>query len=508
MKKTLLVFSCICSLFFVSCASKNIAQDENILQAPETITEAQADISTETDQDSPETSDTNTETDSDQEVLFIEEKVELQEPEDFEEPVVITLLPENLVEIESQAEAPTEEKEEPLPEEKVEVELIPELENTSDSEVAEADTEDSLFPLANENADQETQKDSDIEVIDDSSDSSDSSESSDNTEDDVISVGDGEEGAVTGEEEETNYAEDITPSRKVTLKKMEYLDITYPGQGWIYMGITDGSKDLTYFGRKLGTENTKFTLQARNAGKKIVHFYKNDALSGQYIDDYIEVEILNQKGSNKTHIDAPEYKQPVPKKAKEKINKDQAKKDEEISMETSESSLVQTTSNSSNVSDSNSVSSIENDSKIEIQTSAPKETKIVEGVLEQEKEGRGGERTSSSSSSSSSSIEKTEDKNSLTDSNTLLQEAQVLYNEKEYKLALEKINSFLESATSKRDLGLYLQGQILEAKSEVQNIKAAIEAYSTLTKNYPASKRWDDANKRMIYLKRFYLEVR
>ncbi|MCI6890778.1 MAG: outer membrane protein assembly factor BamD [Treponema sp.] len=506
MKKTLLVFSCICSLFFVSCASKNIAQDENILQAPETITEAQADINTETDQDSPETSDTNTETDSDQEVLFIEEKVELQEPEDFEEPVVITLLPEELVETESQAEAPTEEKEEPLPEEKVEVELIPELEITSDSEVAEADTEDTLSPLANENADQETQKDSDIEVIDDISDISDSSESSDNTEDDVISVGDGEEGAVTGEEEETNNAEEITPSRKVTLKKMEYLDITYPGQGWIYMGITDGSKDLTYFGRKLGTENTKFTLQARNAGKKIVHFYKNDALSGQYIDDYIEVEILNQKGSNKTHIDAPEYKQPVPKKAKEKIIKDQAKNDEEISMENSESSLVQTTSNSSNVSDSNSVSSIENDSKIEKQTSAPKETKNVEGVLEQEEEGRSGERTSSSSSSSS--IEKTEDKNSLTDSNTLLQEAQVLYNEKEYKLALEKINSFLESATSKRDLGLYLQGQILEAKSEVQNIKAAIEAYSTLTKNYPASKRWDDANKRMIYLKRFYLEVR
>lgn len=501
MKKTLLVFSCICSLFLVSCASKNIPQDENILQAPETITEAQADISTETDQDSPETSDTNTETDSEQEVLFIEENVEFQEPEDFEEPVVITLFPENLVETESQAETPTEEKEEPLPEEKVEVELIPELENTSDSEVAEADTEDSLSPLANENADQETQKDSDIEVIDDISDSS---ESSDNTEDDVISVGDGEEGAVTGEEEETNNAEEITPSRKVTLKKMEYLDITYPGQGWIYMGITDGSKDLTYFGRKLGTENTKFTLQARNAGKKIVHFYKNDSLTGQYIDDYIEVEILNQKGSNKTHIDAPEYKQPVPKKAKEKINKDQAKNDEEISMETSESSLVQSTSNSSNVSDSNSVSSVENDSKVEKQTSAPQETKNVEGVLEQEEEGGVGERTSSSSSS----IEKTEDKTSLTDSNTLLQEAQVLYNEKEYKLALEKINSFLESATSKRDLGLYLQGQILEAKSEVQNIKAAIEAYSTLTKNYPASKRWDDANKRMIYLKRFYLEVR
>jgi outer membrane protein assembly factor BamD (BamD/ComL family) len=94
------------------------------------------------------------------------------------------------------------------------------------------------------------------------------------------------------------------------------------------------------------------------------------------------------------------------------------------------------------------------------------------------------------------------------DSATLLEEAQVLYNEKEYSAALKKLNQFFEYSTDKGDEALYLKGQILEAKSDVRDIKGAIDAYTTLTKNYPASKLWDSANKRIIYLKRFYLEVR
>ena len=75
-------------------------------------------------------------------------------------------------------------------------------------------------------------------------------------------------------------------------------------------------------------------------------------------------------------------------------------------------------------------------------------------------------------------------------------------------LPLKKLNQFFEYSTDNRDEALYLKGQILEAKSDVRDIKGAIDAYTTLTKNYPASKFWDSANKRIIYLKRFYLEVR
>ena len=96
----------------------------------------------------------------------------------------------------------------------------------------------------------------------------------------------------------------------------------------------------------------------------------------------------------------------------------------------------------------------------------------------------------------------------VTDCNTLLKEANFLYNEKEFEAAYEKVNKYLEFATTDIDKGLLLKGQILEARSDFQDIKGAIEVYKTLMKEYPASIHWDEANKRVIYLKRFYLEVR
>ena len=63
-------------------------------------------------------------------------------------------------------------------------------------------------------------------------------------------------------------------------------------------------------------------------------------------------------------------------------------------------------------------------------------------------------------------------------------------------------------AVSKIDEGLFLQGQILESKSDVQNIKGAIDSYELIVKSYPASAYWTQANKRTIFLKRFYINIR
>ena len=94
------------------------------------------------------------------------------------------------------------------------------------------------------------------------------------------------------------------------------------------------------------------------------------------------------------------------------------------------------------------------------------------------------------------------------DISALLSAAKTQFEGKDYKKALDSINEYFSNSKDKRDEALFLQGQILEAKSEVQDIAKAIDSYTTLTKNYPASKYWDKANKRIIYLKRFYLQGR
>lgn len=487
MKKVLIASVCAFALCLTSCASKQAPLEETQQQAPQTEIET-----AETNEDSAATEPENTqaeETTEESSSVPEEESSEntentedtdselFPEPEVFEEPEIITLEP-----VEEPAPAEEESSPEQIEEEEPPLISEPEVSLPPPDQAEEAQTSE-------ENENPEESSDSEDADITDYSDPN-----------DITLVEGGID--ITDEDpaEEEEYSEKeiiIIPSRSVTLKKFEYLDITYPGSGWVYMGLTDNSKDLAYFGRKLGTKDTQFSLQARAAGTKIVHFYRNDPLTGQYLDDYLEVVILAESGSNKTHIQAPEYKLPVQKKEKPVVKEEP--QPEEAAEETTSTEAAKASTEAvaaSSASSTNKAATASSENTASTAESAPAASASSTASTEAEI------KTTTSDTTSTGTVTTT------ADSDSLLQEAQVLYNEKEYAAALKKLNQFFEYSTDNRDQALYLQGQILEAKSEIRDIKGAIDAYSSLTKNYPASKLWDNANKRIIYLKRFYLEVR
>lgn len=504
MKKFLFIITCFCSILTISCASKKAQETTDTFESPSIDFEqgdvAQTDSENQNENEQDEkfnniehsdiSSDDFETQDSPQMEIIGKEEILLeteQENEDdilpadeilqeIEEPEIITLEP-KLEEEFDNSEKQDEQTE--LDDSILEV-------NVTDVEIQDnnqSENEENSDTLQEENQQQE---DDDIVLVIESDDST-----IDITNDDVIQPVE-EEVSVNPDEQTESAEEKIIPSRKVTLKRMEYLDISYPGRGWIYMGITDGSKDLSYFGRKLGTSDTNFTFQAKTEGTKILHFTKNDALQNEYIDDYIEVEILSEKGSNKTHIKAPEFKQ-VSKKQIESVD-----------------------TNSTEVS-ANTADNLQQNSMISAQSvTKPSETPIIETESEDQKNkvlpetNKAKEKDFLVSDSNDDSVLDTssiEEKENF-DPKTLLKEAKLLYNEKEYSLALEKIERVLEQNDIVKDEALYLQGQCYEAKSEIQDIKKALNSYTLLVENFPASKYWDNANKRIIYLKRFYLEAR
>ena len=487
MKKILIATACIFTLCLTSCASKQTPEAQQQTEAPQTELSENTEENNETENtDNSETSEEDAESEETDESDLSDiskNSEDYPEPEVIEEPEIITLEPEEEQPV-SENEPAAEEVETEEPPLITEVETVASEENNFENTENAESTDNTEVPNISEEDKTEP------EVTGDS----------DSDDDGITAIGGGID--ITDDdssnEESTSEAQIITPSRSVTLKKFEYLDITYPGTDWIYMGLTDNSKDLAYFGRKLGTKDTKFSLQARNAGTKIVHFYRNDPLTGHYLDDYIEVIIQPENGSNKTHIEAPEYKLPVQKK------NEPVKQVEESETENQEEVKETSTKQSST------------DSKSQSQTAAS-ETKAV-AATQSKKNTQTSQKTETKTETTSSDATDTltttsTDANSVTaasttNPSTLLQEAQLLYNEKEYAAALAKLNQFFEYSTDNRDEALYLKGQILEAKSDIRDIKGSIDAYTSLTKNYPASKYWDSANKRIIYLKRFYLEVR
>ncbi len=470
MKKTVIAVLCAIPLCLVSCASAPIETPEVQIEIPQTdVPETERNEISDANEYNEESSQNQEEQNT--EISDSADSEIYPEPEDFVEPEIITLEPENEII-----------KEEPDVTEPVENEEPPEIISLEETTVTEEQDISSDSPESEVTAPEENIENNenlveditanDIIIEEKSSDTDSISGGIDITDDDSDSG-----------EEYSEEEKEIIPSRSVTLKKFEYLDVTYPGTGWIYMGLTDNSKDIAYFGRKLGTKDTKFSLQARAAGTKIIHFYRNDPLTGLYLDDYVEVIVLSENGSNKTHIDAPEYKLPVQNKEKTVQKTEETAENNDENPEEPEKQIK----------------AAESETPVTVSKSQTQNI-VNESAKKQQEE------------NVSSEIEETnantESPAATSNPAILLQDAQVLYNEKEFKAALAKLNQFFEFSTDNRDEALYLKGQILEAKSDVRDIKGAIDAYTTLTKNYPASKFWDSASKRIIYLKRFYLEVR
>lgn len=314
------------------------------------------------------------------------------------------------------------------------------------------------------------------------------------------------------------------PSRSMTVKRNQLIDVVYPGKGWIYQENIDEegnsdvrNKNFIFGGRKLGGENQSFTLRSRVPGKFLLHFYKNDTLTGNYIDDYLEVIVTDEAAdSSSGHITAPSYAEVVPPKAKitaetvkaeKRAEQQKSEKAEEEAKKAPAVSPAEKAPERS-VSSEKGVSSVsvpeESGVKTVVQTSDSKPDEHSPSVNVP------GVRTDSSSG------KKTPEKNgapelkntSSLSADDLLKTARSLYDEKQYAQAFDAIKLFFDKAVEKMDEGLYLQGQILEAKSEVQNIKGAVDSYDLLVKNYPASRLWDAAKKRSIYLKRFYINIR
>ncbi len=320
-----------------------------------------------------------------------------------------------------------------------------------------------------------------------------------------------EETEETETEETETVEKEIIPSRSVKIRIGEYLDVEYPGRGWIYIGITDLSKNVTYFGRKLGTENTKYTFLGKKSGTVILHFYKEDVLTDTYIDDYLEVEIEAEKTTSKNHVTAPAYSEVVPKPVS-KATKENTLPNQNFDQKDTKTEAAEVKSQSSAKE-----TKIEAQNSKKAETEAPVESKTESTVQTVVKKAPVESKTESTAQTvvKKAAVPQKNETAALEEKlvpdlspEELLSAAKNDYENKNLESALENVKAFLLTSPSNADEGLFLLGQIYESNGQVRDIKKAVEAYEKITSSYPASQLWDDAKKRAVYLKRFYINIR
>ena len=459
MKKYLFILATLLTFLFFSCASEAESENEDDIIAPAVI------------------EDTETDNASISEVEDLLPSELLPEPEDFEEPLVRDLdikdIP-SLINEDKIIEEPIIETTKTTAEIEIEnqennnqpIELnsdsVSSMQETQLEAQLEANKQQTQNPT--ENKIQDSKKIPDSKKTEEVSNQNEASETKPSVKNEIME----EEKAIVPLIEKE--PEQIVPSRKVTVNTNETLSITYPGYGWIYLGSESDNNNLVSTGRKVENEETVYTLTAKRAGTQLQHFYKVDTITGNFIDDWIEVEVLDNKGAVYTIVKAPDYAEIVPERPETPAVASSKKNISTAEILEKEVKPTEKRSYENYVPEP------------EVVNTTVTETIIPEPSVNDYKENLSAD--------------------------DLLLKAQSLFNEKQFVESQKYVNNFLEIATNRRDEGLFLQGQILEQDGVTKNIKESIASYTNLIENFPESDLWDAANKRIIYLNRFYIQIR
>ena len=296
----------------------------------------------------------------------------------------------------------------------------------------------------------------------------------------------------------------IVPSRSVTVQKNQYLDIVYPGSGWVYLGEATNKQLFSYFGCKLDAADTSFSLRSQNGGETLLHFYKSDALTSSSIEDYLAVIVEDTVANTNMRVIAPSYAEVVPPKPQRKtIRQDSAVTEGDSTPLAALPALsVASTEPAQGTTDGDTVSprALADNTRTVIQTgdAAAREATPTDHAAQQP----------ATEAVGIDDAETAQERSAVLDAQTLLAEAQQAFQSQQHERALSLVQQYLAGAAEREDEALYLQGQVLESDSTVRDIRTAVESYDTLTRRFPASKLWQDAHKRSIYLRRFYIDIR
>ncbi len=90
-------------------------------------------------------------------------------------------------------------------------------------------------------------------------------------------------------------------------------------------------------------------------------------------------------------------------------------------------------------------------------------------------------------------------------------QAETAFNETRYADALNILDDFFKNFTPSDncfDKAVFLKARIYETPSDYRNIRGALDEYKKITAFFPESDLWEDARRRIIYINRFYMDIR
>jgi len=303
-------------------------------------------------------------------------------------------------------------------------------------------------------------------------------------------------------------------SRIVRATVGQIVEIPFRGSGWVYLGELASRRGIVYNSRRNDPEGQSFIFSLEEAGTYTLKFYRQDFIRDYILNDHVQVivgdapaaasgwfnppidrgrvvaqprwpspleEAQIRSGSRQssepvvTTGPAPEQRAPEQRTPEQRTPEQRTPEPARQPVVTEDSSRTQIASG----------------------TAAP-----VPQVTQQE------------TASAAQEVITAEPQQNLRAADLerlppeiILQRAQETFDAGNISDAIALLNQFMEHYPSGSDEVYWLLGQFYEANSPYRNILLSLDYYKRLTSEYPQSRRFNEARRRIAYLERFYINI-
>lgn len=309
--------------------------------------------------------------------------------------------------------------------------------------------------------------------------------------------------------------ERVVLSRSVRATVGQLVEIPYQGSGWVYLGEVNGKKGLAYDSRRLDPEGQTFIFRCESAGTYRVKFFKQDFIKDYIINDYVEVVI----GENS--VTAPSaagaFSLPV-NRGRVVANPRWPAPENYGSASPAAASPVAASPAAASpaapvgqgAAPATAASPATSATAAPTATASPTTaTTTPPPTISASSASAGGTAqplpSTAAARQSDSPVSAVEN---LSQPEDFINLAKTQVNAGQYASALATLQAFTAQYPAGSDEAWWLFGQIFEAKGPQRDIKGALTYYRRLVNEYPQSLRYEEAQKRIAYLERFYFDIR
>ncbi|GMO25352.1 MAG: outer membrane protein assembly factor BamD [Termitinemataceae bacterium] len=321
-----------------------------------------------------------------------------------------------------------------------------------------------------------------------------------------------------------NPVTEIVPPEKTEISRTvkavvgQYVEVPYIGNQWVFLGEQNGKPGLAYDSRHFDDEGQNFLFRAEKPGIFLLKFYKQDYLRDYYINDFVQVEVvpIDDSSAERGTFAPPQDQVKVTALPRWPMFVATALNSADTSPANSSALAVavqpqQLVGDSANQGSQSTASNTQTTSTqtASVQTAEPTPNAPVSAAQMQPNAMQA--TVDNSGDSADSGFSTTKGNTSATIGNRpegFLELARTAYKAGQYQKALELLETYKQYYPAASDEALWILGQCFEANSPERDIRSSLDSYTTLIREYPQSKYYNDSEKRIAFLNKFYFNIR